>query len=410
MCIIYKYKGEIFIKVTGIICEYNPFHNGHLHHIEETKKNGATHIVAAMSGNFVQRGDTAVINKIDRAKLAVKSGADLVIEIPAAYCLAPAEIYARGAVYLLSSMGIIDEISFGSECGDVTELANALHFADTAINNNMDDIRQLMEKGYTYPRALTSIVTRYDENAGEIIMQPNNILAIEYMRAMNKYAPDMGIFTVKRKSVAHNGSFSDDGFASASYIREQIKSGFRTIDRFTTPLWANAVKTLSAKGELADINRLERIILYKIRTSSPNEISNICDVAAGMENRIYSARMAGSLDELEFTVKSKNYTMSRIRRALLNILIGITKDDIKILPPYIRILASNERGLDILSELKNKASLPYHNSLAKLSEKSPEAKRFADIESTASDIYGLALDKIQSTQKDYRSKFSIDLD
>lgn len=129
-----------------------------------------------------------------------------------------------------------------------------------------------------------------------------------------------------------------------------------------------------------------------------------------MDKRIYNARMSGSLDELEFTVKSKNYTMSRIRRALLNILIGIKKDDIKILPPYIRILASNERGIDILSEMKRKSVLPYNTSLAKLAEISPEAERFTQLEARASDIYGLGLYKIQSAQKDYRSKFVIDLD
>lgn len=405
-----QHKEEIFIKVTGIICEYNPFHNGHLHHIEETKNNGATHIVAVMSGNFVQRGDIAIMNKIDRAKLAVKSGVDLVIEIPVAYCLAPAEIYASGAVYLLNAMGVVDEISFGSESGNITQLADALNFADTAIRQNSADILELMSKGYTYPRALTSIVTRYSEQAGDIISKPNNILAIEYMRAMNKYAPDMGVFTVKRKSVPHDGGFSDDGFASASYIREQIKTGFSTLNKFTTPLWYNAIKNASASGELADISRLERIILYKLRTIKPEDISDICDISSGMENRIYNARMAGSLDELEFTVKSKNYTMSRIRRSLLNILIDIKKDDIKILPPYIRILASNERGLDILSEMKNKASLPYNSSLAKLAGISPEAERFTELEAKASDIYGLSLYKIQSAQKDYRSKFVIDLD
>ena len=150
-----------------------------------------------MSGNFVQRGDIAIMNKLDRAKLAVKSGADLVIEIPVSYCLAPAEIYAKGAVYLLSAMGTVDEISFGSECGDIKKLSDALNFADTAVKNNMNDIQELMEKGYTYPRALTSVVMRYSEEAGETILQPNNILAIEYMRAINRYAPDMKIFTWK---------------------------------------------------------------------------------------------------------------------------------------------------------------------------------------------------------------------
>lgn len=364
-----------------------------------------------MSGNFVQRGDVAVMNKIDRARLAVKSGADIVIEIPIAYCLAPAETYASGAVYLMKALGVIDEISFGSESGNVTELANTLHYVETSLKNNSKDIRELMEKGYTYPKALSSIVTRYDENAGYIMSSPNNILAIEYMRAMNRYSPTTGVFTVKRRSIPHDSrTASDDGFASASYIREQIKTGFNTIGKFTSPLWAGAIKNAHANGELADINRLERILLYKLRTSSANDFRNIADISAGMENRIYNARMSGSLDELEFTVKSKNYTLARIRRAMMNILIGITKDDVKILPPYIRILASNERGLDIMSEIKKKATLPYHTSIAKLAETSPEAKRFTELEERASDIYGLALAKIQSAQKDYRSKFVIDLE
>ncbi len=364
-----------------------------------------------MSGNFVQRGDVAIMNKIDRARLAVKSGADIVIEIPVAYCLAPAETYASGAVYLMNALGVVDEISFGSESGNVTELSNTLHYVEMSLKNNSKDIRELMEKGYTYPKALSSIVTRYDENAGFIMSSPNNILAIEYMKAMSRYSPTTGVFTVKRRSIPHDSrTASDDGFASASYIREQIKTGFHTIGKFTSPLWAGAIKNAHSKGELADISRLERILLYKLRTSSADDFRNIADISAGMENRIYNAKMSGSLDELEFTVKSKNYTLARIRRAMMNILIGITKDDVKILPPYIRILASNERGLDILSEIKKKATLPYHTSMAKLAEISPEAKRFTELEERASDIYGLALAKIQSAQKDYRSKFVIDLD
>ena len=165
------------MKVSGIICEYNPFHNGHLYHIRRTRENGATHIVAVMSGNFVQRGDTAVMDKLERARLAVRSGADLVIELPVQYSLASAENFASGAVHLLDALGAVDELSFGSECGDTEKLRRAMETVDLAAVTRADEIRSIMEKGYTYPRALNSVVNGYDPEAAAIIAEPNNTLA-----------------------------------------------------------------------------------------------------------------------------------------------------------------------------------------------------------------------------------------
>lgn len=400
------------MKVSGIICEYNPFHNGHLYHIRETRKNGATHIVAVMSGNFVQRGDTAIMDKLDRAHLAVRSGADLVIELPVQYCLSSAEYFAEGAVWLLNSLNAVDELSFGSECGDVAELQKALETVETVAVSRADEIRAIMEKGYTYPRALSSVINGIDEKAADIISEPNNLLAIEYMRALKKFSSRMKPFTVKRKNVAHDGLTPENGFASASFIRDRISvsNGTDLIREYMTPEWADAVASAVRNGETADISRLERILLYKLRTSSIREIANISDVGQGLENRIYSARMAGSLEELLFTVKTKRYTMARIRRILLSLLIGITKEDMTHLPPYGRILAINERGREILAAAKGKAVLPYATSISKLSQKNRTAKRFAELEIKASDIYGLALETVNSAQKDYRAKIMIDME
>lgn len=401
------------MKVAGIICEYNPFHNGHLHHIRETRKNGATHIVAVMSGNFVQRGDTAVMDKLERARLAVRSGADLVIELPVQYCLSSAEKFAEGAIWLLNSLGAVDELSFGSECGDTEKLAKALETVESVAMGRTDEIREIMEKGYTYPRALSSVISGIDKAAADIIGEPNNLLAIEYMRALKKFSSPIKPFTVKRRSALHDSMTAEAEFASASFIRDRISSGISGVDsigEFTTPIWAEAVANAVRNGETADISRLERIILYKIRTSSVREISRISDVGQGLENRIYGARMAGSLDELLFTVKTKRYTMARIRRILLSLLIGVTKEDMKHLPPYGRILAINERGREILAAAKGKAVLPYATSISKLSQKNIRAKRFAELEVRASDIYGLALETVNSAQKDYRAKIIIDLE
>lgn len=400
------------MKVSGIICEYNPFHNGHLYHIRETRKNGATHIVAVMSGNFVQRGDTAIMDKLERARLAVRSGADLVIELPVQYCLSSAEKFAEGAVWLLNSLGAVDELSFGSECGDTDKLAAALKTVEEVAVSRADEIRTIMEKGYTYPRALSSVINGIDESVADIIEEPNNLLAIEYMRALRKFSSPIKPFTVKRSSVQHDSMTPEKGFASASLIREKISvaHGADLIRDYTTPLWAEAVEKAVRSGETADISRLERILLYKLRTSSVKEISRISDVGQGLENRIYAAKMAGSLEELLFTVKTKRYTMARIRRIMLCLLIGITKSDMTHMPVYGRILAINERGREILAAAKGKARLPFATSISKLSQQNSIARRFAELEIRASDIYGLALETVNSAQKDYRAKIMIDLE
>ncbi len=398
------------MKISGIVCEYNPFHNGHLHHINETKKNGATHIVAVMSGNFVQRGDAAIMDKLDRAKLAVKSGADLVIEIPVPYCLSSAEIYAKGAVHLLGALGAVDEISFGSECGNIEQLRETAEIIEKCAITCADDINGLLKMGYTYPKALNSIVMRKSIEAAEIISEPNNLLAIEYMRAMKRFTPKMKAFTIKRKNASHDSMFIKDEYASASYLREAILSSGRDISMLTVPVWSDAIAQAKKNGEIGDINRLERVILYMLRTVGPEYLSAINDVGQGLEHRIYEARKSSSLDELLFNIKTKRYTMARIRRILLSALIGIKKSDLKILPPYGRILAFNERGKDILSKAKGSTAIPFDTSIARLSQKSEEAKRYASLEVRASDIYGLSLEQVNSAQKDYRSKISIDIE
>lgn len=400
------------MKISGIICEYNPFHNGHLYHIRETRKNGATHIAAVMSGNFVQRGDTAIMDKLERARLAVHSGADLVIELPVQYCLSSAENFAAGAVWLLNSMGCVDEISFGSECGDIDKLQKALDTVEITALMQKDTIREIMEKGYTYPRALTSVINGTDPETAAVVSEPNNLLAIEYMRALKRFSSSMEPFTVKRTSVLHDSADAANGFASASYIREQIINARSTvgIGDYTSPIWIDAINNAFRNGEIASLSKLERIILYKLRSSSVEEIAEINDVGQGLENRIFGARMAGSLDELLFTVKTKRYTMSRIRRIMLSLLIGIKRSDMENMAPYGRILAFNERGREILSAAKDKAAIPYATSIAKLSQISPEAERFAELEIRASDVYGLALDTVTSAQKDYRARIMIDME
>lgn len=400
------------MKISGIICEYNPFHNGHLYHIRETRKNGATHIAAVMSGNFVQRGDTAYMDKLERARLAVRSGADLVIELPVQYSLSSAEKFAEGAVYLLDSLGVVDEISFGSECGSVEKLFEAMETIELTASLHEKDIRQIMEKGYTYPRALSSVINGKSPEIAGIITSPNNMLAIEYLRALKKFDSSVKPFTIRRAYASHDGITHENGFASASFMREQLAefNDASAISEYTTPLWADAIANAIRNGTTASMQRLERIMLYKLRSTTAEEIECISDVGQGLENRIYGARMAGSLEELLFTVKTKRYTMSRIRRIMLCLLLGITKDDMKQLPAYGRILAFNERGKEILAKAKNSTKIPFSTSIAKLSQLNETAERFAELEIRASDVYGLAMETVTSAQKDYRAKIMIDME
>ena len=343
------------------------------------------------------------------ARLAVRCGADLVIELPVQYSLASAEGFAAGAVYLLNALGAVDELSFGSECGDVAKLLEAMDTVNTIAVSHSDEIRSIMEKGYTYPRALSSVVNGIDGEAASIISEPNNLLAIEYLRALKKLDSNIKPFTVKRVNAVHDGKTAENGFASASYLRERIQKR-ANISEYTTSEWAAAITAAMSKGEIASMSRLERVILYKLRSSTTDEIAHIYDVGQGLEHRIYGARMAGSLDELLFTVKTKRYTMARIRRIILALLIGITKEDMRRLPPYGRILAFNERGREILARAKGSTKIPFASSIAKLSQLGETAERFAELEIRASDIYGLALETVTSAQKDYRAKIMIDME
>ncbi len=397
------------MKITGIICEYNPFHNGHLYHIKKTRENGATHIIAVMSGNFVQRGDIAVLDKFQRAQLAVQCGADLVIEIPCAYSLSSAEFYARGAVYMLDSLGCIDELSFGSEAGSVEELEKAAEIAfDCQQSPDMED---LLKSGMSYPNAVCDMVyKKYGSKLGlrinDLLSSPNNVLSVEYLKAIHYFGSSIKPFTVPRKSAMHDSLTSNGEIASATFIRKCITERNDFYGLVPERVY-RSFERAEKKGCLPDMKNLERLIIYKLRTSSAQELSELPDVGQGLEHRILECAPLCSLDDILKNIKTKRYTMARIRRILLNMLIGIKKNDLSILPPYIRILASNERGRDIMSQAKKTSKLPVAASLAKLSRFDCDAERFAFIEGMASDIYALSQQKIGKGQSDYKNMFSI---
>lgn len=393
------------MKISGIICEYNPLHNGHLYHLELVRRNGADGIVAVMSGNFVQRGDAAILDKFTRARLAVQGGVDLVIELPAAYALAPAENFAMGGVALLTALGNVQEISFGSECGDLHLLyqaAKACHVCKTEYADVLDD---LTRSGNSYPAVLSQMVEQLcGREIADVLRQPNNTLAIAYLNAMEEMHSPLKPMTIQRRGAGHNSMQSGaDGTASATYIRQYFSEGGDCRRMMPGFAW-RVLRDAAAEGKIGSLRNLERPILYRLRTSTPEELHDVAEVAQGLEYRLYKAKRAASLEELMAHLQTKRYPMARLRRILLHMLLGIRNEDMQKIPPYGRILAFNDVGRQILHDSKNRHLLPFSHSLAELSQSSADAYRCAQLDARATDIYQLSRPVIGQGETDFRRK------
>ena len=383
------------MKICGIICEYNPFHNGHKFHIERTKSEcGATHIVCAMSGNFTQRGEPAVIDKHKRAETALKNGADLVIEIPVAYSLGSAEQFALGAVYLLNALGCVSCISFGSESGSISALQEAAGAVIYARES--EELASYMKGGLSYPAALQKAIGKYyTDDVLETLASPNNTLAVEYLKALDSIASLIKPFTIKRYAAAHDSIIKNptQDILSASQLRKMIENG-EDISPYAPEC---------DFSETADISNIETAILSKLRYMNKSALEKTPNVLMGLENRIQRAvSVATDLNELYFLVKTKRYTFARIRRIILSAFLGITKNDLQILPSYVRILGMNKKGKEILAEAK--CDLPINTSLSQLAETSDNAKKQAKLEARCGDQYALCFDKKKPCGLEYTAK------
>lgn len=405
------------MKTYGIICEYNPFHNGHIYQIEQTKaQTGADHIVAVMSGNFVQRGEPALIDKFRRAETAVKNGVDLVIEMPVQYSLANAELFARCGILMLGALRCVEGISFGSECGDVNKLAECAD-AVTAVTTP-ENLKPLMEQGIPFPDAVHQLVSlKYGPAMGDILASPNNILGVEYLKSLKILGLEDSIkpFTVKREGAGHDSEKHTDSIASGSYIRRLIDDG-EDFSAFVPKETAEAVAQYDESDLLCWFENLERILLYRLRTMSPMDLSRVPDVGQGLENRIFQAsRMAVSLDDLLEKVKVKRYPMARLKRILLNALMGVNTEDLKIPPTFGRILALNDKGAEILrmagSLPETNLSIPFSSSLkdfADAGKENPKVMRGVGLTTVSSDIYVLGSRNIRPSGMDFTNQIFFD--
>ncbi len=336
---------------AGIVCEYNPLHKGHLYHIEKTKRAGADKIVCVMSGNFVQRGECACIDKWKRAEAAVRAGANLVIDLPVPWAMASAESFARGSVSLLSHFGI-DLLSFGSETDDKELLLLCAKI--TEDEDILKNLKVYMSQGDNYPVSLTKAVAeKFGDDAAKIISSPNSTLAVEYIKQLKKYIPSCGILPVKRIAAEHDSESVTDGFASASKIRELLST--IEFEQFVPDYMGRMLKLGIVYGSAAcKTEYAERAILSCLRQMKKEEYSLYVTDESGLSDRIYnSVKMATSLNDLYSFSKSKNYTHSRVRREVMNLYLNVPKEYHKALPPYVKILACDSVGLSLIKNISS---------------------------------------------------------
>lgn len=388
------------MKIAGIIAEYNPFHNGHLYQVEKTRQSGATHIVAVMSGSFVQRGESAILSKWRRAEAALLNGVDLVIELPVEYSLSSANHFAYAGVFLLNEL-MVDMISFGSECGDIPLLKKTAEHSIYAENS--EKMQEYLSSGMSYPRAREAALTAlYGNEYGKIIAEPNNLLGIEYIKAINAVNPSIEVCTIARTGAAHDAQIENKGsIASASYVRACIARGDYSALGRLVPLDAYKLYIAEIESKTAPIleSRLETAILYKLRTMTREDFAALKDVNEGLENRLFRAsRETTSLDEFLTITKTKRYTLARLRRIVYNALLGISKGECEKPPQYLRILGMNKRGMEIIANAKKSTRLIITPKFADLYKANPKGVEFMI---KATDIANLGAEKINPTGMDF---------
>lgn len=372
------------MAVAGIICEYNPFHMGHARHIEKTRSamGNDCAIVCVMSGNFVQRGDFAVFNKHARARMAVMCGADLVLELPTPYVLLSAERFALAGVHMLDSLGVCDFISFGSESGDIDALQEAAEACDS--QEAVFYCKEELGKGLSYASARQRAADAVLGERSDILKMPNNLLGIKYIRAVTAIGSRMRPMTVQRTGSAHN---SDTG-SSAGALRSILL-------RNESP-WAHMPEAAAEVGieEIAaglgpvSMEACELAVLSRLRTF--RDAGNLPGATEGLGNRFMRyAASEPTISAIFNKVRTKRYAMSRLRRMAICACLGITVEYTREPPPYIRVLAMNEKGIGLLHAARKKSRLPIITKPVSVRRLPDGAIGLFSKESEATDFYVL---------------------
>lgn len=383
------------MKTVAIICEYNPLHSGHEYQINRIKEEyGGARIVAVMSSEFVQRGDVAVFDRGVRAEAALEAGCDLVLELPFPHSYSSAEYFARAGVYISDATGVCDTLSFGSELGDIDALKECSdRLRDAGFLAEIQKSKEA-DKSFGHLRAVCDVAKRlYGKEFADAVSSPNNILALEYIKAARELESRLELHTVRREGDGYNDVGGAGRFVSATYLRELIAKGADVSD-FVPDDCAELYKNAIESGAVADMKRLEGAVLAYLRLAEPRSLSDFAEMSDGLEYRLCEcAASASDLDEFFSLVATKKYTNARIRRAVISAMLGVLKSDMKSLPAYTSVLAANKTGLEILKEMKSLSRIPVITKPADYKELGDEVKTAFEKAKMAYSLYSLALEK-----------------
>lgn len=374
------------MSVIGIVCEFNPFHNGHKYLIDSVKGEDDI-VVAVMSGNFVQRGEPAIFSKETRVKAALMSGVDIVLELPFVYASASAEYFAFNAVKILSDFGC-DKIAFGTENTNTDALNRVVEVLMQESFN--EQVMKYYEDGVSFPVARQMAFDRF--NADCDVSTPNNILAIEYVKAIRKLNAKIEPITVNRKGAGYNEMNAVDNFASATHIRQLIYNNEafeKYIPDYLLDLYNEAIKN----GEYVSKDKFDLAAFTIMRSRLNEDLTKIANMGEGLDNRIKSAVKSNTeLSKLYDEIKTKRYTHTRVKRAILSTILDVKNADLEIVPPYCRVLGFNTKISKQMGELVKNSSLPFvavYSDILNLA--SQDANRVFELENKSTDFYNLIL-------------------
>lgn len=389
------------MSVIGIVCEFNPFHNGHKYLIDSVKKQGDV-VVCVMSGNYVQRGEPSIFPKDVRVSAALQNGVDLVLELPFVYATASAEYFAKNAVKILDAFGC-DKIAFGTENATVEELSKIV---DILYDKDLDTkVKTYLEKGMNYPSARQSALNEYSNTCN--VSTPNNILALEYLKALKEINSKMNPIAISRIGVGYNDNFAVKNIASATYIRNLINNN-EEFKKYVPENTCELYKKTISQGNFLSYEKYDFIFQGILRSKMGGYNQKVANMSEGLENRIEDAvKNSVTLNELYEKVKTKRYTHSRIRRAVLCQVFDVMEDDIEISVPYCKLLGYNNSFSNQIGEMVNKCKLPFivrYSDINKLNNQ--VVNRIFEFENTSTDIYNLILHStdVCSKEKTYFPK------
>lgn len=404
------------MKIVGLITEYNPFHLGHKYHLDQSMiKTNSTHSIAIMSSSFVQRGEPALVDKWTRAKMAIDNGLDLVIELPFVFSVQSAELFAFGAVKILDSLNVVDSISFGSESGDLGNLRKA---ANVLVNEPLDfkhELKKNLDLGMPYSASRSLALDHYLKylNSKDIfdyagmLKESNNILGIEYLKALIRLKSKIVPYTIGRVGNKYKDTEITTSMGSATAIRNRLLNmSHETVKDYMPELaFEGLMDFYNSYGNFNQISNYNEILQYLLRTKRPDELKGFMDMEIGLENRILKMALLNyDLNDLVAMVSTKRYPSTRIKRILIHLLMDLRKEDIKKIYKqpidYVRVLACNKKGMEILQKISKNSDLSIITKYAHYKKLKNENINFIlDFEEKATDIYFLGIHKDKAYEK-----------